>query len=81
MLIGDTRLRPVGVRAYAPEGIGAICPAAILVSHNFEKLFHILMSVNILKQVEQEYTWRVVARRAVRGIAISNQGSYERKIN
>ena len=68
-------------RDYAPEGVGAINPATILVPHNFKELFHVLKAVDMTEQVEQEQTWGVITRRSVRGVTVSDQGSNERKID
>jgi hypothetical protein len=66
MFHADTGLRPVGLRAYAPEGIGAISPTSILVPEDLKEMAHILMTVDMTKKVEEEQAWRVITRRSIR---------------
>ena len=51
-IVQDAGLRPVGVRAYAPEGMGAIDSAAVFVTKQFKELAHILVTVDVPKQVQ-----------------------------
>ena len=62
-------------------GMGTISPPPIIVTKQLKEFSHILMSIDISKQVKQEDTWRIVASRAVRGIAISDNGSDKGKID
>jgi hypothetical protein len=61
--------------------MSAITSTPVLVSNQLKEFGHILMSIDIAKQVQQEKAWRIVARGAVNGITVSNQRSYERKID
>ena len=51
----------------------SIASTPIFVSNQLQEFGHILMCIDIAKQIKQEQTWRIVARRAVRGIAVSHQ--------
>ncbi len=51
-IVQDAGLRPVGVRAYAPEGMGTINTAAIIVPKQSKELAHILVTVDVSKQVQ-----------------------------
>ena len=51
-IVKDAGLRPVGVLAYAPEGMGTIDTAPIIVTKQFKELAHILVTVDVSKQVQ-----------------------------
>jgi len=59
----------------------SITSAPVLVTNQCKELAHILVAIDVSKQIEQEKAWRIVARRAVRGITIGNKSSDERKID
>lgn len=61
--------------------MGAITSAPVLVTNQCKELTHILVTIDVSKQVQQEKARRIVARRAVRGITIGDKRSDERKIN
>ena len=66
---------------FGDPGIAAISPTAIFIPDNFKKLFHVVMTVDVTKQVEQEQTRRIITRGTVRGVTSSNQGSNEGKVD
>jgi phosphoribosylamine-glycine ligase len=44
-------------------GMGAISPAPVLIPNHLKKLTHVLIPVNIPKQIQKEQTWGIVTRR------------------
>jgi len=52
--------------------IGTVTPTPILIPEDIKEMTHILVTVDMPKKVEEEQAWRVITRRAVRGIAVCN---------
>ena len=52
-----------------------LCP--VLIPKQLKEFSHVLMPIDIAKQVEQEDAWGIITRRAIRGIAFGNQRSDE----
>ena len=61
-------------------GMRPICSISIApvhVSNEFKELAHILVTINIPKQIQKEQTWWIVTRRPKGLITVSHQGSNE----
>jgi len=61
--------------------MSTVSPSPIFVTKQLKEFSHVLMSIDIAKQVEQEDTWGIIARRAIRGITVSDNGSDKGKID
>ena len=59
----------------------SITSASVLVSNQLKKFAHLLVPIDIAKQVQQEHAWRIITGRSVRGITVSNKRADERKID
>jgi len=70
-----------GDMIYTNAGISPVGSTPVMVPQNFKEFFHILMRINIPKQLKQKKRRRVVGRRAFDRVAVSRQGSDKGKIN
>jgi len=61
--------------------IPAIGPSSIHIPQDFKKFIHILMPVNVAKQLKQKKRWRIIGRRTFNGVARCSQRPDKRKIN
>ena len=59
----------------------SITSAPVLIPKQLKEFSHVLMGIDIAKQVEQEDTWGIITRRAIRGITVSDNGSDKCKID
>jgi hypothetical protein len=62
---------------FRDTGICSITSAPVLIPKQLKEFSHVLMPIDIAKQVDQENTWRVITRRAIRGITVRDNGSDE----
>jgi hypothetical protein len=62
---------------FRDTGMCSITTAPVLIPKQLKEFSHVLMPIDIAKQVEQEDTWGIITRRAIRGITVSDQRSDE----
>ena len=80
----DTKVRKRAFRRDIIHGdarIGTVTPTSVFVMKDIKEVAHILMSVDISKEIQEKQAWRVITGRAEWGIAMCNQGSDEREID
>jgi hypothetical protein len=61
--------------------MGTIHPSPIFVTEQLKEFSHVLMCIDIAKQVKQEDAWGIITRRAIWGITVSDNGSDKGKID
>ena len=59
----------------------SIKSAPVFVPNQFKEFAHILVTIDVSEQVQQEQAWRVMTRGAVRGITFSHKRADKGKID
>lgn len=63
------------------SGIGSVSPASILVIHNLKELTHMLIPIDVSKEIQEEETWWVIARGVIGRVAVSHKRSDKGEID
>jgi hypothetical protein len=58
---------------HGDASVGTISSTSILIPEDFEELTHILIAVDISKEIQEKQAGWVITRRAVRGISVCDQ--------
>lgn len=61
--------------------VGPVRSASVFIMEHFKELTHVLMTINIPKEVQQKETDRIIEGRAIGGISVCHQRSDEREVD
>jgi len=64
----DTEMREGALRRDMVHGdarVSMVSPASVFIMENLKELTHVLMAVNIPKELQEKKSWGIIARRAV----------------
>jgi len=64
----DTEMREGALRRDMLRGdasVTTVSSASVFIMENLKELTHVLMTINIPKEVQEKQTWRIITRRAV----------------
>jgi hypothetical protein len=64
----DTEMREGALRRdmlHADASVSTVSPASVFIMEDFKELTHILMTINISKEVQEKKSWGIITRRAV----------------
>ena len=62
-------------------GIGPVGSSSVFIMDKFKELTHIVISVDIPKEIQEKQTWGIITRGAIRGITVCYQRSYKGEID
>ncbi len=80
----DTKVRKRTFRRDIIHGdarIGTVSSPSVFVMEDIKEVVHILITIDISKEIQEKQAWRVITGRAEWGIAVCNQGSDEGEID
>jgi hypothetical protein len=66
------RVRTQTGATHRQASVGTISSTAFI-PEDFEELTHILIAVDVSKEIQEKQAWGVITRRAVRGISVCDQ--------
>jgi len=66
---------------HADSGVCPVSSSSVLIMDNLKELAHILIAVDIAKEIEEKQTWGIITRGAIRGITVCYQRSYKGEID
>lgn len=64
----DTEMREGALRRDMVHGdarVSMVSPASVFIMENLKELTHVLMAVNIPKELQEKKSWGIITRRAV----------------
>ena len=64
----NTEMREGALRRdmlHGDASVGAVSSASVFIMENFKELTHVLMTINIPKEVQEKQSWRIITGRTI----------------